>query len=586
VTAENLLRRDRPFASLRRLLRPRAGRLVIAAAAFLVKDSPIWILPLITGIVIDTVVSGGPLHRLAIWGGVAVASLLLNYPFHMLFTRVTSRVIRELSVRLRNALTERLQLLSIGFHNRQSASIVQTKVVRDVENIELMLQQALPTILSGTFTLIGAVVVTAVQVPAFVLVFLVAVPVAALLIRFIRARAGERNERFRREVEHYSAGVGEMAALIPITRGHGLERVATERLRGSAERVRAAGQQLDTLNGRFGALSWISYQVLGVTCLLAASAAAISGVLPVTPGQVVLLSTYFTVLTNSIVMLLNAAPIITRGMESVRSIAEVMEEPDVEENDGRTPVASVRGDIELDDVGFSFPDETGRARPALEGISLRIDAGETIALVGPSGGGKSTLLNLVLGFVRPTSGRVLLDGVDMSELDLRTMRAFVSVVPQDSVLFEGTIRDNVAYGLEHVDDDRVLAALESANALDILDLHGDGLDAVVGDRGTRLSGGQRQRLAIARALVRDPRILILDEPTSALDAVSEEAVKHALAELLRDRTTLIAAHRLSTIREADRIAYVERGRIAEFGSHDELLARGGRYAALVGTQTP
>lgn len=580
-----LIARDRPVASLARALRPRAGRLLLAAAAFLVKDSPIWILPLITGLVIDTVVAGGPVERLALWGGLAVAALFLNYPFNMLFTRLSSRVIRELSVRLRNALTERLQRLSIGFHNRQSASVVQTKIVRDVENVELMLQQSLPTLLGGTFTLAGAVVVTAIQVPPFVAVFLVAVPVAALLIRFIRGRAAERNERFRREVERYSAGVGEMAALIPITRGHGLERVATERLAGRAERVRAAGQELDTLNGRFGALSWISYQVLGVSCLIAASIASVTGFLPVTPGQVVLLSTYFTVLTNSIVMMLNAAPILTRGVESLRSIGEVMEEPDIEHNEGRGRVDQVHGDIRLDEVSFAFPDQTDDARPALDAISLHIAPGETLALVGPSGGGKSTLLNLVLGFVRPTRGRVLLDGVDMNELDLRTLRSFISVVPQESVLFEGTIRENVAYGLNAVDDSRVLDALRDANALDILELHGDGLDAVVGDRGTRLSGGQRQRLAIARALVRDPRILILDEATSALDAASEALVRRAFSNLRRDRTTLVAAHRLSTIRDADRIAYIERGRVAEIGTHDELIAAGGRYAALVAQQT-
>jgi ATP-binding cassette subfamily B protein len=216
---------------------------------------------------------------------------------------------------------------------------------------------------------------------------------------------------------------------------------------------------------------------------------------------------------------------------------------------------------------------------------LHIAPGETLALVGPSGGGKSTLLNLVLGFVRPTRGRVLLDGVDMNELDLRTLRSFISVVPQESVLFEGTIRENVAYGLNAVDDSRVLDALRDANALDILELHGDGLDAVVGDRGTRLSGGQRQRLAIARALVRDPRILILDEATSALDAASEALVRRAFSNLRRDRTTLVAAHRLSTIRDADRIAYIERGCVAEIGTHDELIAAGGRYAALVAQQT-
>lgn len=580
MTAIPDVRSDRPLHSLARVLRPHGVRLTGAALAFLVKDSPQWILPLITSVVIDTVVKGGPLVNLATWTGVALVALLLNYPFHMLFTRLSSRVIRRLSVDLRNALAERLQLLSIGFHNRQSASIAQTKVVRDVENVELMLQQSFPTILGGTFTLIGAIVVTAVQVPFFVLVFLIAVPVAALLVRFIRARASDRNEKFRKEMERYSAGVSEMAALIPITRGHGLERVATERLRGRAERVRAAGQELDTLNGRFGALSWISYQVLGVSCLIGASTAAITGILPISPGQVVLLSTYFTILTNSIVMMLNAAPMITRGLESIRSIGEIMEEPDVEENEGRSRVTAVQGNLELMNVGFAFPDQEASSA-ALTGISLSVSAGETLALVGPSGGGKSTLLNLVLGFLRPTSGQVLLDGVDMNELDLRTVRSFVSVVPQDSVLFEGTIRDNVVYGLEGVSDDRVLDALSSANALDILDLHGHGLDAIVGDRGTRLSGGQRQRLAIARAIVRDPRILILDEATSALDGTSEAQIRTALEALRQDRTTLVAAHRLSTIRNADRIAYIEGGRVAELGSHDELLALGGRYAALL-----
>lgn len=570
-----------PVRSLLRLLRPHRARLSLATLAFLVKDSPAWLLPPITAAVIDIVVVRGPLPQLWFWAACALALLVLNYPFHMIFVRLSSRSIRSMAVDVRNALAERLQRLSIGFHNRQSASIVHTKVVRDVESIEMMMQQALPTFLSAVFTLTGAVVLTALTVPTFVGVFAITVPLAVLLIGYIRSRAADRNENFRHEVERFSAGVGEMAALIPLTRGHGLERVATRRVAGQAENVRVAGQALDTLNGRFGALSWVSYQSLGVICLIGASTASITGVIDISPGEVVLLSTYFTVLTGGIVGLLNVTPIFTRGIDSIRSIAEVMEEPDVEVNEGKRLVTAVAGRIDLDNVGFSYEDDD---RPALREITLSIRAGETIALVGPSGSGKSTLLNLVLGFVRPSTGRLLLDGVDAATLDLRSARTFVSVVPQESVLFEGTIRDNVAYGLTGISDESVLAALAGANALDILAGQGDGLDSVVGDRGTRLSGGQRQRLAIARALVRDPRILVLDEPTSALDSVSEEKVKDALSTLFRDRTTLIAAHRLSTIREADRIAYIEAGRIVELGSHDELMALGGRYSLIVAHQ--
>jgi len=572
----------RPARTLFGLLAPHRWRLVGSVLLFAVKDSPLWILPLLTAKIVDVVVAQNGLGDLWLYAAVAVAVLLINYPGHVLFVRLFAGAVRQIAADLRNAIAGRLQNLSIGFHSRASSSVIQTKVVRDVENIELMLQQAVPPALSTVFVLAGAITVTAVQVPAFVLVYALTIPIAVTLVSIVRARMMRRNEEFRKQVELFSARVGEMATLMPITRAHGLERVAEDRVADGAEGVRSAGFTLDRLNGRFGAMAWVSMQVLAVSTLVLAAAASLTGVLPITAGQVVLLSTYFTMLTGGIINLLGLTPIFSKALESVRSIAEVMQEPDLEQNHGKKSVDAVAGAVTLTDVHYSF--DRGGSH-ALDGVSLAVAAGETIALVGPSGSGKSTLLNLVLGFIRPTTGTVSLDGADMESLDLRTFRRFVSVVPQESVLFEGSIRDNVTYGLSSVSDERVLSALRDANALEIIEALPDGWHTVVGERGARLSGGQRQRLAIARALIRDPRILLLDEATSALDAESEAKVRDALARLMAGRTTLVVAHRLTTIRSADRIVVLEKGSIVEIGSHTQLLATGGRYAALHRAQT-
>ncbi|MDZ8170560.1 ABC transporter ATP-binding protein [Microbacterium xanthum] len=571
----------RPARSVIRLLLRRPWRMLIAVLAFALKEIPLWFLPVITAAIIDIVADDGDVSAVLWWFALAAVLLIQNYPNHILYTRQFMTVVRDTGADLRNALAQRLQSLSIGYHSRVSSSIVQTKVVRDVENVELMLQQVTHPLLSATMVMIGALAMTAVAVPQFLPVYALAVPIAIGIRYGLRKRSRTRNELFRREVEVLSARVGEMASLIPVTRAHGLERTAVTRVATGADGVRRAGLNLDILNGHVASISWVAMQLLGVGCLVLAAVFALTGILPITPGEVVLLSTYFTLLTQGLTQLLMLIPVGARGLESVRSIAEVTQEPDLELNEGKRAVESVQGDITLSAVSHRYP---GADEDSLHDIDLHIPSGQTVAFVGSSGSGKSTMLNLVLGFLRPTGGRILLDGVDMQELDLRTARRFVSVVPQESVLFEGSIRENIAYGLEDVSDERIHQALADANALEFVTAQPQGLDTLVGERGARLSGGQRQRLAIARALIRDPRILLLDEATSALDPESEQLVKEALQRLMAGRTTLVVAHRLSTIRRADRIVVLEHGRIVEQGSHRDLLDLEGRYADLHLTQ--
>ena len=301
-----------------------------------------------------------------------------------------------------------------------------------------------------------------------------------------------------------------------------------------------------------------------------------------TPGALTAFLAYAINLSNPIKRLSRAYGLIQQGQAACERVFEALEfEPEVKDAPEAEAMPPISGEVRFENLAFSY---TPEAAPVLRDLSFTVRPGQMAALVGPSGAGKTTLVNLVMRFYDVTGGAVLIDGRDIRSVTQRSLRDQVGVVPQETLLFSGSIADNIRYGRLDASAEEVASAARAAHVLEFAAQMPDGLNALVGEKGLALSGGQRQRVAIARAILKDPRILILDEATSALDTESERLVQAALASLLRGRTSFVIAHRLSTVRRADVILVLDQGRLAESGRHRDLLARGGLYARLHQTQ--
>lgn len=569
-------RKGRPIRTLWRLYRGQRINLLLSLLFFIIKHSPVWIMSVLTADMIN-IISKPDADLKWFWIDAAVlfVVVLQNIATQTLHVSFMSRSSRLMEAGLRGTMMRKLQHLSMSYHSELRSGKMQAKVLRDVEQIELLSKQVMYSFVPAILNIIAAVTIAAATSLTVASLFIVLLPFAGGLVYFFRNKIRQRNRDFRRQIEEMSGAVAESVEMLPVTKAHGLEDIEIEKVNGTLYNLRGKGYRLDITEAVFGASGWVTFTLFQVICLTFTCMLAYQGRIQI--GDVVMYQGLFGTIMMSINNLINVYPQFAKGFESIHSVTEVLASTETDEYQGTKVPDNIRGEFRFENVHFHYKDTD---KHVLNGFTLHVKPGETIALVGESGAGKSTVLNLAIGFYRPTSGRILLDGVPFDELDMRAYRRQIAVVPQNTVLFSGTIRQNITYGLTNVSEEELERVIRMANLQDVIAAMPDGLDTMIGEHGGKLSGGQRQRIAIARAMIRNPRIIFLDEATSALDNISEFVVQKAMRELIRGRTTFIVAHRLSTIRDADRIVVMKNGRIQEVGSYEELMQRRGEFYQL------
>ncbi|MEX1028818.1 MAG: ABC transporter ATP-binding protein [Paenibacillaceae bacterium] len=574
---EGNLSKERPFRTLLSIYRGHYGKLLLSLLFFIIKHSPIWVIPIVLANMIN-IASDPESHSLTeVWINLIVLLVFIiqNIPNQVFHINFTSRATRQVEASLRSTLVRKLQHLSVSYHSELRSGKLQAKVLRDVEAIEFLSKQIIVSFIPALANIIFAISYVASKNLWMVSFFVFVTPIAVLIVYAFRKKLSLRNRQFRTEIETMSGEVAETMEMIPVTRAHGLEAVEIAKIEATLRNLKGKGYKLDITEAFFGSSGFVVFQSFQAICLGLTTYLAFNGKISV--GDIALFQGLFATILMSISQIINVYPQIAKGFESIRSVSEILLSNETEEYSGNHKFKKIKGSLNFENVYFHYRDTD---KHVLRKFNLEVKPGECIAFVGESGAGKSTVLNLVIGFYRPTEGRILIDGIPMDDIDIQKFRQKLAVVPQNTILFSGSIRENITYGLTHITDEQVQHVIKMANLQDVIRDLPDGIETKIGEHGGKLSGGQRQRIAIARALIRDPQIIILDEATSALDNISEFQVQKAMRELIHGRTTFIVAHRLSTIRDADRIVVMKQGVCVEVGSYEELMERKGEFYQL------
>ncbi|MES9899846.1 MAG: lipid A export permease/ATP-binding protein MsbA [Sedimenticola sp.] len=543
------------------------GTVVLAATQ---PAMPYLMKPLLDGSFVDkdpTMIALVPLLLLALAAVQGVATLVSSVAMESVSTKVVFN--------LRELMFQQLLVLPARFYDNSTTGVILSKVTYDVEQLTTSASHVLVTLVRDSLSILGLLGLMLYLNWRLTLIAFVLIPAVTFFVRIVSRRLRLISKTLQQKMGEMTHVLEEVITGSRVIKLFGGQRHEQKRFFSAANRVRQFKMKsIIAHTSSVQANHLIAVSALALMAYLAAQQSATGGF---TVGEFVAFFSAMAMILSPLKKLTSINNELQKGLAAAESVFELLDQTP-ETDRGTEQLDTANGKIEWRALSFHYTNDTDAA---LKEIQLTVNPGENIALVGPSGSGKTTLAALIPAFYRPSQGAIFIDGIDISDLPLNTLRNHISLVSQDVFLFNDSVRANIAYGCcSSASDEEVIAAAKAANAYEFIQQMSEGMDTPIGDNGVRLSGGQRQRLAIARALLKDAPILILDEATSALDTESEQLIQEAMERLSRGRTTITIAHRLSTIENADRIVVLDQGAIVESGSHQQLLVQDGLYSKL------